>query len=119
MDWEVEFHVDFEKEFDDFPPKVQEKIYVALNILEKEGPSLTRPLADTLKGSNYANMKELRVRADRGVWRVAFAFDPRRKAILLAAANKVGDKEQLFYKRLIADADKRYEQHLAAEIRRK
>jgi predicted XRE-type DNA-binding protein len=57
-------------------------------------------------------MKELRFRADDGVWRVAFAFDPRRNAILLIAGDKSGTSQARFYKRLIATADARYGAHL-------
>lgn len=57
-------------------------------------------------------MKELRFSADDGVWRVAFAFDPERNAILLAAGDKSGVSEKRFYKTLIAKADKRYQGHL-------
>jgi hypothetical protein len=67
---------------------------------------------DTLNDSKYTNMKELRFRADGGVWRVAFAFDPRRNAILLVAGDKSGVSETKFYKRLIDKADKRYKEHL-------
>ena len=68
---------------------------------------------DTLNDSRYANMKELRFRASGGVWRVAFAFDPRRNAILLVAGDKSGVSEARFYKRLIDKADKRFKEHLA------
>jgi hypothetical protein len=57
-------------------------------------------------------MKELRFRADGGVWRVAFAFDPRRNAVLLVAGDKSGVSEPKFYKRLIDKADMRYKEHL-------
>ena len=57
-------------------------------------------------------MKELRFDAG-GVWRVAFAFDPKRRDILLVAGDKTGAKEELFYKRLITKADQRFNQHLA------
>jgi hypothetical protein len=57
-------------------------------------------------------MKELRFPANGGVWRVAFAFDPRRNAILLVAGDKSGVSETKFYKRLIDKADKRYKAHL-------
>jgi hypothetical protein len=80
--------------------------------LRERGPALGRPDADTLKGSAFANMKELRFRADRGVWRVAFAFDPQRRGILLVAGNKAGVSEPKFYQRLIAKADARFEEHL-------
>jgi hypothetical protein len=76
------------------------------------GPSLGRPEADTLNGSDYANMKELRFKAGGGVWRVAFAFDPERNAILLVAGDKSGVGQKQFYKRLIGKADARYKEHL-------
>jgi hypothetical protein len=43
---------------------------------------------------------------------VAFAFDPKRKAILLVAGDKSGISEKKFYKRLIAKADDRFDAHL-------
>jgi hypothetical protein len=57
-------------------------------------------------------MKELRFDADGGVWRVAFAFDPQRKAILLVAGDKGGVVQRRFYRDLIAVADRRFDQHL-------
>ena len=62
--------------------------------------------------SLFANMKELRFEAGDGVWRVAFAFDPERTAILLVAGDKSGGSEKRFYKALIAKADMRYQAHL-------
>ena len=59
-------------------------------------------------------MKELRFRADGGVWRVAFAFNPKRNAILLVAGDKSGVSESKFYKRLIEKADARYKEHLTS-----
>ncbi|MCK9912935.1 type II toxin-antitoxin system RelE/ParE family toxin, partial [Microbacteriaceae bacterium K1510] len=61
-----------------------------------------------------ANMKELRFKAADGVWRVAYAFDPERKAILLVAGDKSGGSETKFYKSLIKRADGRFDEHLAA-----
>ena len=61
---------------------------------------------------DQANMKELRFTADGGVWRVVFAFDPKRKAILLVAGNKSGISERRFYKQLIKKADERFDTHL-------
>jgi hypothetical protein len=57
-------------------------------------------------------MKELRFTANAGPWRVAFAFDPARNAILLVAGDKSGKNQARFYKQLIVKADKRYEAHL-------
>ena len=67
----------------------------------------------TLNGSQHSQMKELRFRADGGVWRVAFAFDPHRAAILLIAADKRGQNERRFYRRFITAADRRFNEHLA------
>ena len=82
--------------------------------MEHFGPATGRPHVDKLKGSSYANRKELRFEAADGEWRVAFAFDPRRRAILLVAGDKTGGSEKKFYQRLIAKADARYLRHLAA-----
>jgi hypothetical protein len=59
-------------------------------------------------------MKELRFKAADGVWRVAYAFDPERRAILLVAGDKSGGSQTRFYKVLIAKADQRLTQHLDA-----
>jgi len=73
---------------------------------------LGRPRVDTLKGSRYANMKEIRFSAAGGEWRVAFAFDTKREAILLVAGDKSGSSEKRFYRRLVRKADERFEAHL-------
>jgi hypothetical protein len=112
MRWLVDFHPAFKEEVVELPRVVRVELISSLEPLAKVGPSLGRPDVDTLKGSRYANMKELRFRADGGVWRVAFAFDPRRNAILRAAGDKSGVSEAMFYKRLIDRADKRYKDHL-------
>ncbi|WP_296577578.1 type II toxin-antitoxin system RelE/ParE family toxin [Phreatobacter sp.] len=113
MPWTVTFADEFEPEFDELSPAVQDAILARLVLLEREGPSLGRPHADTLVGSRHVNMKELRCNADDGVWRVAFAFDPDRQAILLVGGDKSGVSEKRFYKQLIARADERFDRHLA------
>jgi hypothetical protein len=95
-----------------FAPSVQMELRARLVPLRYLGPQLGRPHADTLKGSKHANMKELRFKADNGVWRVAFAFDPDRAAILLVAGDKAGVSERRFYKQLIETADRRFDAHL-------
>jgi hypothetical protein len=80
-------------------------------VLELIGPTLGRPRVDTLKGSRHANMKELRFDADDGAWRVAFAFDTKRRAVLLVAGDKSGGSQDKFYRQLIRTADKRFDEH--------
>lgn len=113
MNWVVEFHQDFEPEFDALPEEVQNKLLARVSLLEAFGSELGRPSVDTLNGSRYSNMKELRFKAVNGVWRVAFAFDPKRDAILLVAGDKSGGSESRFYNQLIKTADNRFEAHLA------
>jgi hypothetical protein len=86
------------------------------NILRPPSPSGFRGKLAAVRPartSRHANMKELRFDAADGVWRVAFAFDTKRKAILLVAGDKSGVSEKKFYKRLIAKADERFDVHLA------
>ena len=112
--WKVQFHKDFEPEFDKLHIEVQKKAYALMIALEAHGPEMRRPHVGVLKGSNYKNMKELRFEAQSGVWRVAFAFDPDRQAVLLVAGDKSGGSESRFYKRLIKKADERFARHLDA-----
>ncbi|WP_321327488.1 type II toxin-antitoxin system RelE/ParE family toxin [uncultured Parasphingorhabdus sp.] len=114
MTWDVEFHVDFESEFAKLDEAVQDELLAMAGLLEIYGPQLGRPHADTLSGSRHGNMKELRFNAADGVWRVAFAFDPERKAMILIAGDKSGGSQKRFYKNLINKADKRFDAHLAA-----
>ena len=112
MQWSVEFHDDFAEEVRLLPQTVREKLKAFAALLSENGPQLGRPFADTLKGSRHANMKELRFDADGGAWRVAYAFDPDRKAILLAGGDKSGTEKVRFYRTLFRVAVERYEQHL-------
>jgi hypothetical protein len=112
MEWKVEFHEAFEPEFDELEVQVQDDLLAKVLMLEQFGPNLGRPHVDTLQGSRHGNMKELRFTAADGVWRVAFAFDPDRCAILLVAGDKSGGSQKRFYKQLIEKADQRFESHL-------
>ncbi len=113
MRWVVEIGDEFEPEFDALHEGVRTEILALSRLLQQFGPQLGRPHVDTLKGSRHRNMKELRFAAADGVWRVAFAFDAKRKAILLVAGDKSGVSESRFYRGLIRRADDRFEAHLA------
>ncbi len=112
MTWNIDFHPDFYSEFIELATDVRLELLAKLLLLEEFRPNLKRPHADTLKGSSHSNMKEIRFQADDGVWRVAFAFDPERSAILLVAGDKSGGGEKRFYRQLIEIADSRFEDHL-------
>src|SRR5713101_7151250 len=112
MNWQVEFHRAFVPEFRALAETVQDEIAALVEKMRVIGPMMKRPASDALDGSRFSNMKELRFEADNGVWRIAYAFDPRRKGILLVAGDKSGVAPGRFYKGLIKRADVRFAEHL-------
>ena len=87
------------------------RIHATLMVLALKGPHLPRPWADTVKGSQYSNMKELRVQSHGEPFRAFYAFDFRRCAILLCAGNKTG-REKRFYDEMIPLADREFASYL-------
>ena len=119
MEWNVQYDEAFVAELEEIELQtgssaVREEVAALALLLRQFGPQLKRPHCDTLNGSMHANMKELRFTLPDGEWRVAFAFDPRRSAILLVAGNKSGTNERRFYRQLIRAADRRFDAHLHA-----
>jgi hypothetical protein len=112
MPWLVRIVPELHAELTELDREVRNKLVASAKLLEEHGPQLERPYVDSLKGSKHANLKELRFEAAGGAWRVAFAFDPGREAVLLAAGDKSGGSEDRFYRRLIRIADARYTRHL-------
>jgi len=110
--WRVEFHPTFAVELAKLDPAVQDEALALVELLKMLGPRLKRPQSDTLSGSEHANVKELRFRAGGGVWRIAYAFDPGRRAILLVAGDKSGVSQGRFYAAFISKADARLREHL-------
>jgi hypothetical protein len=111
--WVVVIGDEFEPEFFALLEEVRLEILALTKLIQQFGPQLGRPHVDTLKDSHHPNMKELRFSAADGEWRVAFAFDKNRKAILLVAGDKSGVGERRFYQELIRKADERFIAHLA------
>ena len=67
--------------------------FVSANVGEKRGlreRQRIHPRSNPAGQRAVANMKELRLSAADGEWRVAFAFDPERRAVLLVAGEKSG-----------------------------
>src|ERR1043165_6085348 len=108
--WEVEFTDEFERWWSSLDAEEQESLAASVELLRQFGPHLSRPHADTLKGSKHPNMKELRTQHQGRAIRTLFAFDPRRCAILLIGGDKTGDDR--FYGRMIPVADRLYDEHL-------
>jgi hypothetical protein len=95
-------------------PETADLVEEAIDTLERHGPTLSRPLADRIKGSWIHNLKELRpASTGRSEIRILFVFDPERSAILLVAGDKAGQWRQ-WYEDAIPLAEQRYKDHLAA-----
>lgn len=111
--WEVEFHPDCEAWADRLPQPDKEALLAAKRVLESEGPTLGRPLVDTVVASRHSNMKELRPGSTgRTEIRVLFAFDLDREAILLVGGDKSDDWSG-WYETNIPIADDRFDDHQA------
>ncbi|MBN7124791.1 addiction module toxin RelE [Erwinia billingiae] len=108
--WTVLFGDIFDGWFREQEEGAQEKILADLLNLRAYGPALSRPYADTVKGSRHKNMKELRIQHGGRPIRAFFAFDPVRRAIILCAGDKSNDKQ--FYARMIRIADDEFTAHL-------
>jgi hypothetical protein len=110
MEWDVQLDEDFAAWLAALEDDLRNEIIAHANLLREHGPQLGRPYVDTLEDSESANMKELRVQFRGDPWRILFAFDPRRTAILLVGGCKRGD--QRWYKKHIPIADERFRRHL-------
>jgi hypothetical protein len=112
MAWAAEFTDEFEGWWNGLSEDEQVDVDAKVRLLEELGPALGRPHADTVQGSRHANMKELRIQHAGRPYRVLFAFDPRRSAILLLGGDKTGNTR--WYDENIPIADRLYDDHLRA-----
>lgn len=97
----------FERWFTSFNDTDRASVLAALLVLREKGPGLSRLNADTLRGSRYSNMKELRIQSWGEPIRAFFAFDPARTGIVLCAGNKVGN-EKRFYDEMLPVAEREF-----------
>ena len=110
MKWNIIFDPDFRIWLYQQERELQNEIFAVLTVLAEFGPNLGRPRVDTLEGSSFKNMKEIRIQYQGNPWRILFIFDPQRQAILLVGGNKSGKKR--WYTENIPIAEKRYKNYL-------
>jgi hypothetical protein len=111
VEWEVEFTEEFEQWWSSLSEEEQEDINAKVILLQRYGPALRRPHSDVVASSRYPHMKELRIQHAGRPYRVLYAFDPRRSAILLIGGDKTGNDR--WYEEFVPVADRLYDEHLA------
>ncbi len=109
--WLIETTDTFDVWFDALDDMDKANVLASMIVLREKGPMLSRPYADTVKGSCHSNMKELRIQSKGDPIRAFFAFDPKRRGILLCAGNKTGNDKR-FYEEMIPIADREFTAHL-------
>lgn len=109
--WLIETTDTFDIWFDALDDIDRANVLASMIVLREKGPMLSRPYADTVKGSCHSNMKELRIQSKGDPIRAFYAFDPKRKGILLCAGNKTGNDKR-FYEEMIPIADHEFTAHL-------
>lgn len=116
MTWEVLYTETYGGWFLDLTEVEQIDVQAMVDVLEIKGPTLGRPHADTVRGTRKTkNLKELVIQHAGKPYRVFFAFDPKRRAVLLCGGRKDGAQDKLFYKRMIQLAESEFENHLQSD----
>lgn len=110
MRCEVEYTDEFGEWWDSLSRKERISVRARVQLLEDHGPNLPFPYSSGIKGSKHSHMRELRIQHKGEPYRVLYAFDPRRMAILLVGGCKTGDDN--WYGKLIPIADNLYDEHL-------
>jgi hypothetical protein len=119
MAWIVLMSAQVKAWLDGLDERSHDAIAADVLVLEEIGPRLGRPYVDTLADSRHPNLKELRTHYGHHQYRIAFAFDPKRQAILLLGGDKTGANQRRFYKDLIRQADAILDRHIAELAKQK
>lgn len=115
VSWDVEYTSQFGVWWETLTEDEQDAIDVVVRLLEERGPQLGYPYSSNVRGSRHAHLRELRVQHRGEPYRILYAFDPRRTAILLIGGKKTGDDR--WYDEFVPLADRLYDEHLD-ELRR-
>ncbi len=109
--WEVEYTDEFGRWWHGLTGAQQVSVDTAVRLLEARGPQLGHPYSSGIKNSRHSKMRELRIQHRGRPFRVLYAFDPRRMAILLIGGDKAGNDR--WYEEFVPRADRLYDEHLA------
>ena len=108
--WEIEYTDEFREWWLTLDVRDQDAVRAKVDLLSEEGTALGFPNSSQVKGSRHGHMRELRIQSAGRPLRALYAFDPRRFVILLIGGDKTGDAR--FYDRIVATADRLYDDHL-------
>ena len=110
--WDIEFTDEFEAWWDGLTPEEQESVAFYVGLLEAQGVRLDYPYSSKIIQSRHGRMRELRIQHHGRPYRVLYAFDPRRTAILLIGGDKTGNDR--WYEQYVPVADALFDAHLEA-----
>ena len=110
MSWDVEYTDEFGSWWESLIEDEQESVAAYVRLLEERGSNLPFPYSSGIERSRHSHMRELRIQHQGKPYRVLYAFDPRRTALLLIGGNKTGDDR--WYDRFVPRADQLYDEHL-------
>jgi hypothetical protein len=108
--WDVEYTDEFEGWWDSLDEEEQDSVGASVGLLEEQGPHLVFPHSSKIKGSRHGQMRELRIQHQGQPYRILYAFDPRRAALLLLGGNKTGADR--WYETFVPHADDLFDEHL-------
>ncbi|PAA16714.1 type II toxin-antitoxin system RelE/ParE family toxin [Pseudomonas fragi] len=114
MTWNVEYTDEFGLWWETLSEKEQVSVAASVKLLELLGPALRFPHCSDIKGARYGNLRELRVQHGGRTLPGAYAFDPRRCALLLTGGDKTGHDR--WYEENVPLAEILYEVHLQTLI---
>lgn len=110
MNWPVEYTDEFGDWWDTLDEGEQDSVAAYVALLERRGPTLPHPYSSQIRGAKHSHLRELRIQHKGQPYRVLYAFDPRRTAILLIGGKKTGSGR--WYETYLPLADRLYEEHL-------
>src|ERR1041384_6016837 len=106
----VIFTDEFEAWWDGLDSEEQIDVDAVVGMLVERGINLGYPHTSKIASSRYSHMRELRIQHEGRPYRVLYAFDPKRDAILLIGGDKTGNDR--WYEIFVPIADRLYQEHL-------
>jgi hypothetical protein len=108
--WEVEFSDEFGNWWESLTVAEQKSVDFTVSLLQEAGPALRMPHSSGVRMSRHAHMRELRIQHEGRPYRVLYAFDRRRTAMLLIGGDKTG--KDRWYEEYVPLADAIYDRRL-------